>query len=586
MSRARTRKRLFYGMPTTSTTKDQTLGLLYQIQIKMVKMETEWAADKAEFAICKAGLEDCKVGLEASKAELATCKAELATCKAELARKDELIARLKLTNEKFSRMIFGAKSERFVDPIPDHPALTGFEEILKSAEPTPAATTTVPAHQRRAHRNQKGRMELPANLRREEKIIDVPDCQKIDPVTGEPLKLIGYEESERLGYRSGWFVLVIKRAKYANPERPLSGVVTAPTPPCAIEKSLFDDSFLAWLLVSKGADHLPIDRITKILKRSGLDFDRSTLNGQFHQGARVLEPLYNAMVDELVASHYVHSDDTKVRMQRPGGGKSITAIFWGVVAGIGPPLTVYEFTNSREGKWPSLFFENFKGFLHADDYVGYNPLFDKRDEQGQAVVIHIACWAHARRKYEECLKPVPYPEAQAMLALIRKLYGIERQAKELTPEERRLIRQEQSRPIVDAIFALALDIRKKESPQSPLAKAATYMLGLKEQLSLFLEHPFLGLDNNPVENAHRPIAVGRKNWLNVGNEECGQNLAVVMSLITTCTKLGINPQEYLTDILPRIQDHPANKVRDLLPDRWLAARQSAATATDAATVKP
>jgi len=140
-------------------------------------------------------------------------------------------------------------------------------------------------------------MELPANLRREEKIIDVPDCQKTDPVTGEPLKLIGYEESERLGYRSGWFVLVIKRAKYANPERPLSGVVTAPTPPCAIEKSLFDDSFLAWLLVSKGADHLPIDRITKILKRSGLDFDRSTLNGQFHQGARVLEPLYNAMVD-------------------------------------------------------------------------------------------------------------------------------------------------------------------------------------------------------------------------------------------------------------------------------------------------
>ena len=239
---------------------------------------------------------------------------------AELAQKDDLIARLKATNEKLSRMLFGAKSERFVDPMLDHPALTGFEDILAATKPVEEPTSTVPAHERRAHRNQTGRMELPAHLPREERIIDIPEDQKIDPTTGEPLKLIGYEESERLARRHGFFVVLIKRAKYANPERPLSGVITALTPPCAIEKSLFDDSFLAWLLISKAADHLPIDRISKILKRDGLDFSRSTLNGVFHRGAKVLEPLYQAAIAELIAGNYVHSDDTPVRMQEPGSG--------------------------------------------------------------------------------------------------------------------------------------------------------------------------------------------------------------------------------------------------------------------------
>ena len=495
---------------------------------------------------------------------------------AELAQKDDLIARLKATNEKLSRMLFGAKSERFVDPMLDHPALTGFEDILAATKPVEEPTSTVPAHERRAHRNQTGRMELPAHLPREERIIDIPEDQKIDPTTGEPLKLIGYEESERLARRHGFFVVLIKRAKYANPERPLSGVITALTPPCAIEKSLFDDSFLAWLLISKAADHLPIDRISKILKRDGLDFSRSTLNGVFHRGAKVLEPLYQAAIAELIAGNYVHSDDTPVRMQEPGSGKTREARFWGAVAGSGPPLTVYEFTCSRQGKWPALFFAKFKGFFHADDYAGYDRLFSQKDESGNPIVIHVGCWAHVRRKFDECLIPVPRSEAQAMLALIRKLYDADRQIKNLPMEERRRVRQEESKPVVEAIFAFALDILKREPPKSPLAMAAAYMLRLRDQLSLFLEYPELGLDNNPVENANRPVAVGRKNWLFVGNEECGQNLAIVMSLVTTCTKLGINPQEYLADILPRIQDHPANRVRDLLPDRWLAARQAAA----------
>lgn len=521
-------------MPTASTTQDQILAIVQQLQIKVEKLEIE------------------------------------------LAKKIEENNRLKATNEKLSRMLFGAKSERFVDPAPDHPTLTGFEEVLAATEPAEEPTTTVPAHERRASSKQTGRMELPAHLPREERIVDVPEAQKVDPVTGAPLKFIGHEVSERLARRQGFFVVVIKRAKYANPDRPLSGVITALTPPCAIEKSLFDDSFLAWLLISKAVDHLPIDRITKILQRDGLDFSRSTLNNLFHQGAKVLMPLYDAMVAELVSGNYVHSDDTPVRMQEPGSGKTREARFWGVVAGIGPPLTAYEFTCSRQGKWPALFFAKFKGFFHADDYAGYDRLFSKRDESGNPVVIHVGCWAHARRKFDECLKPVSLPEAQAMLALIRKLYDADRQHRRVSPDERRSLRQAESRPVAEAIFALALDILRRQPPRSPLAAAAAYMLRLKEQLSLFLEHPELGLDNNPVENANRPVALGRKNWLFVGNEECGQNLAVIMSLTTTCTKLGINPQEYLADILPRIQDHSASKIRDLLPDRWLAARQAAA----------
>ena len=514
-----------------------------------------------------ASLESILALVRQLQGEVAALKAELAATRAELARKDEEIARLRATNEKLSRMLFGAKSERFVDPAPGHPSLTGFEEALAATEPAAEPTTVVPSHERRTSGKQTGRMELPAHLPREERIVDVPEAQKVDPATGAPLKLIGYEESERLARRQGFFVVVVKRAKYANPERPLAGVVTAPTPPCAIEKSLFDDSFLAWLLTSKAVDHLPIDRITKILLRDGLDFSRSTLNNLFHQGAKVLVPLYDAMVAELVSGNYVHSDDTPVRMQEPGSGRTREARFWGVVAGVGPPLTAYEFTCSRQGKWPALFFAEFKGFFHADDYAGYDRLFSRRDESGSPVVIHVGCWAHARRKFDECLKPVPLAEAQAMLALIRKLYDADRQHRRMSPDERRSLRQAESRPVVEAIFALAFDILRKQPPKSPLAAAAAYMLRLKGQLSLFLEHPELGLDNNPVENANRPVALGRKNWLFVGNEECGQNMAVVMSLTTTCAKLGINPQEYLADVLPRIQDHPACKIR-VMSQNW------------------
>ena len=547
-------------MTAEAANPDSVLALVQQLQGGVAVLKAELAATKAE--------------LVATKTELAASRAEVAALKAELVRKDEKIVRLKETNEKLSRMLFGAKSERFTDPVPDHPELTGFSALLiPEAVAVPPALTEVPAHKRSARREPSGRMELPAHLPREERIVDLPEADKFDPKTGEPLKLIGYEISERLGYRSAWVVMVVKRAKYANPERPLAGVKTAPTPPCAVEKSLLDESFLAHLLVSKAVDHLPVERVSKILRRDGIDLGRSTLNASFHDGCRVLAPLYEALVAEILSGGYVHSDDTPVKMQEPGSGKTREARFWGAVAGSGPPLTAYEFTCSREGKWPAKFFENFKGFLHADDYAGYDRLFSRGD------VIHVACWAHARRKFDECLAAASSPEASAMLALIRKLYEIERRAADLAPEERLILRQAESRPVADAIFALAEEILRKATPRSPLGNAAGYTLRLRRQLSLFLDHPQLRLDNNPVENAHRPVAVGRKNWLFVGNEECGQNLAVVMSLTTTCTKLGVNPQEYLEDVLRRINDHPASKLRDLLPDRWLAARLAAAAVT-------
>ena len=567
-------------MTAEAANLDSVLVLVRQLQGEVAVLKAELAATKAELAATKAELAATKAELVATKTELAASRAEVAALKVELGRKDEKIVRLRETNEKFARMLFGAKSERFTDPVPDHPELTGFSALLKpEAVAVPPALTEVPAHKRSARREPSGRMELPAHLPREERIVDLPEADKFDPKTGEPLQLIGYEVSERLGYRSAWVVMVVKRAKYANPERPLAGVKTAPTPPCAVEKSLLDESFLAHLMVSKAVDHLPVERLSRILRREGIDLGRSTLNACFHDGCRVLAPLYEALVAEILACGYVHSDDTPVNMQAPGSGKVREGRFWGAVAGSGPPLTAYEFTCSREGRWPSLFFENFKGFLHADDYAGYKRLFARKGEDGVPDVVFIACWAHARRKFEECNSPVARAAAGVMLALIRRLYDIERQIAGLSPEERLRIRQAESRPLADAIFALAEETLRKETPQANLGRAAAYMLRLKEPLMHFLVHPQLRLDNNPVENAHRPVAVGRKNWLFVGNEECGQNLAVVMSLTTTCTKLGANPQEYLEDVLRRINDHPASKLRELLPDRWLADRKAAAAVT-------
>jgi len=512
------------------------------------------------------------------RAELAAARLELDAARAGLAARDIQIIRLKASNENLRRLIFGAKSERFVDvPSTEQPLLPGLESIFGDAAAAKPETVKFEVERRR-HRNQAGRMEIPGHLPRTERIIDCPEREKFDPSTGAPLKFAGYEESFRIGFKHEMFVEVTKRAKYVNPDNPLFGVLTAPVPPCAVAKSLFTDGFLAWMTTQKAVYHMPVNRIAMMVSSYGVKVRRGTLNRLFHKAADLLRFIYDEMLRQLLLERYIYSDDTPVNMLDPGKGKAKKGRIWCAVSGIGPPLVVYEFTPDRTKERPARFFERFKGFLHADDYAGYDILFRMRGADGNLLILHVACWAHARRKFSEIFKTSGCREAAAMLAIIRELYEIESRGAGLPDEQLAALRQNESKPVIDTFFAKASQIVMREPPSTQLAKAAAYALNLKTELSRFLAHPFLTLDNNPVEREHRVVAVGRKNWNFVGDERHGQNLAVVMSVTETCLRLGVDPLEYLTDVLPRIMDHPARRIGELLPGPWLAAKQASAVA--------
>jgi hypothetical protein len=233
-----------------------------------------------------------------------------------------------------------------------------------------------------------------------------------------------------------------------------------------------------------------------------------------------------------------------------------------VRGGVGPPLTVYDFSIDRSKRRPLDFLEYYHGYVHADAYSGYDELFRKPG------IIEVGCWAHARRKFDEAVSSRPQ-EATNILACIARLYHeVETLCAKVSPEERRRCRQERAMPILDGIFAKIEEMRPRTIPSEPLRKAIDYALNQKKALYRYLEDGRLRPDNNLAENAMRPVAVGRKNWLFVGSERGGRAAALFMSLIKSCKDCNVNPWEYFDDLLRRIMSHPVNRLRELLPDQW------------------
>jgi transposase len=261
----------------------------------------------------------------------------------------------------------------------------------------------------------------------------------------------------------------------------------------------------------------------------------------------------------------VFTDDTPVALQdhQNNPGKFKKARLWVYVrGGTGPPLTMYDFSMDRGKKRPLDFLEGYEGYVHADAYSGYDELF-KRDG-----IIEVGCWAHARRKFDEASSSRP-KEATDILSRIARLYHeVETPGKDIKPEELYSLRQEKAKPILNHIFEVLEDLKGKTIPSEPLRKAIDYSLNQKVALYRYLDNGLLKPDNNTAENAMRPVALGRKNWLFVGSERGGHAAALYMSLIQSCKNCDINPWEYLNDMLRRIMGHPVNRLRELLPDQW------------------
>ncbi|MBU8901061.1 IS66 family transposase [Corallococcus sp. M34] len=340
-------------------------------------------------------------------------------------------------------------------------------------------------------------------------------------------------------------------------------VVTALGPPRVAEKTGYGSGFIAHLVTSKCADSLPLHRLEKALAREGLPVARSTMTDLFHRAATELAPVSDCLLKKVAMQQVVQADETPLKVQAPE--KTRTGYLWTFLSeeeSSHDSLVAYCFSPTRAGTTPMEVLGSTRGALVVDAYTGYNRV---TTPEGRT---RVGCWAHVRRRFFEAC---PHPSAQEMLKLILQLYRVEAAVKEagLARTSAHLaMRKEQSSSALAAIRSWLEENKPLHPPRGPLGTAITYAIGQWDALTRFVDDVRLPLDNNASERALRVAALGRKNFLFVGHDHAGHNLAGLYSLVATCSANGINPREYLSDVLLRVQYHPASRLDELLPGPW------------------
>ena len=417
----------------------------------------------------------------------------------------------------------------------------------------------------KAARKHPGRQELPADLPRVERLISCTPQQCVCGKCGKQTTVIGYESSEQLDVEPAkYFVQVIKREKRACKGCEEQGVQCAPLPARIIDKGLASDRVVIDTVVSKYADHVPLYRQSAILEReTGIEMPRATLDGWVMRVGELLRPITAAMGQELLRGDYIQADETPVDVQmHDGRGKNHQAYLWQYSRPEGP--VVFDFRVGREREGPKRFLGNFEGILQSDGYGAY-------DHVGGPKIVQAGCWAHARRKFFEAIKLNPKDQTSIrIVAQIDELFAIDEKARKenLTPSDRHSLRLEKDKPLLEQIKAAVQAARIDALPKSALAKACNYTLTLWSRLTRFLDYPVLELSNNLAENAIRPIALGRRNWIHIGSKEAGPRVAAIVSVVETCRRLKIHIRDYLGSVLPGLADSSMNRVGELTPTAW------------------
>jgi transposase len=410
-----------------------------------------------------------------------------------------------------------------------------------------------------------GRGNLPAHLPRVEQIIVCTEEECVCGSCGRQKVVIGYESSEQLDVEPAkYFVRVTKREKRACQHCPEGGVVCAPAPVQVIDKSLATDRLVIETIVSKYLDHLPLYRQSAMLLRdTGIELSRNTLCGWVMRVGELLQPIAGAMAQELLASPYLQADETPVDVQlKDSKGRNHQAYLWQYSTPGGAVVFDFQLGRSREG--PKRFLGKYEGILQTDGYAAY-------DRVGGPKMVHAGCWAHARRYFFQAVEAHPQDRAAiALVATIDELFALDAQARQqgLSVLERDQLRQQKARPLLEAIAKQIATARAQCLPQSALAKACNYTLTQWGRLSQFLDYPVLELSTNLAENAMRPIALGRKNWLHFGSPQAGARIAAILSILETCRRLRLPARDYLASILPGLADFPLRQVSQLTPAAW------------------
>lgn len=455
---------------------------------------------------------------------------------------------------QLQRMLFGVKSERFVPKDDALLTLPFQEEELAITEEEEIQNEKISYERKVPQKKKPVRSLIPAHLPRVEEVIE-------PPIEEGAIK-IGEEITEVMEYTpASIYVRKIIRPKYASKDH--SSIHIAELPSLPIPKGNAGASLLAHIMVSKFIDHLPFYRQRQIFKRSGLILSDSTFNGWFKATANVLTLLYDELEKQVLSSSYIQADESPIGVQDSHKKHSLHRGFQWVYRAPIEGLVLFKYDASRSTKAADKVLHQFHGTLQTDGYKVYQNL------KNRANIKSLACMAHARRYFDKA-KSNDHQRSTYILSQIQMLYAIERNAQErnVSFQTRKRYRQLYAKPILLNMETWLKNNASQTLPQSPIGKAIAYTLNLWDSLKSYIDDGKYEIDNNQIENSIRPLALGRKNYLFAGSHDAAQNIAMMYSFFATCKACEVNPFEWLTDVLNRIQQHKGNKLYQLLPKNW------------------
>lgn len=466
---------------------------------------------------------------------------------------------------------FKSKSEQLAQL-----ALHGlFDEIEQLAdgetdEPETKSDATVDSQNSR----KKGRRKLPKDLPRETIVHDLDEADKVC-ACGNPLHCIGEDRSEKLEIIPMQFkVIEHVRPKYAC-RACEDGVKVHSLPPQPIPRGIATAGLLAFIIVSKFVDHLPLYRIEKLLKRFGVELSRTTQANWLIRVAGLLAPLYIALQLAMRQRDYIHIDETPLQvLNEPNRQAQQKSYMWVYLTGCGPPIALFDYQQTRGTRHPeAILGDAFRGTIQVDGLSSYRSLTAKSDGR----IRQIACMAHVRRKFVDAQRIAPKKSTSTLsqgtarpetaIRLIAQLYRIEKQCRDLDPKERRAIRQAEAKPIFDRLLAWCQSMQPKVSTKSVFGGAIRYALAELPLIEAYLEDGRFAIDNNPVEREIKPFVIGRKGWLFFDSVQGANASSVLYSIVQTAKLNGIEPYSYLRDVIDRLAADPTD-VDSLLPWNW------------------
>jgi transposase len=467
--------------------------------------------------------------------------------------------------EQLKKVVYGSKHERFV---PENAQCSQLTLDLAIETVTAAAVTETITKEITVNKPPKvkkpiihpGRTALPAHLRR---VI----------ITMQPLYIpegsvkIGEEITEELELTPAeLFVNRYVRPRYKIPQSPTAQnteIIIAPMPDRPLEKAIAGPTLLTQIVIDKYADHLPLYRQLQRFERNGVTISDSTIGGWITAVCNLLMPLYLALKLEIFKSDYIHADETTIRvMDKAKKGTTHRGYFW-VYNNSPGRMVVFDYQKGRDAEAPAELLNNFKGYLQTDGYVVYDNYQDKEG------ITLLNCMAHARRKFFDAQKNDAGRSTYG-LGQFQKLYDIERDCKEkkLTNEQIKEVRQQKAIPILEHMCIWMKEQYGQVLPKSPIGQALAYSIERWDRLKVYTTNGMLCIDNNPVENSIRPVAIGRKNYLFAGSHEGAERSAMIYSLMATCKMNGVNPFDWFKEVLIKLPKHPINKIKELLPTNF------------------